>query len=148
MSQVIVDAEPEHRAAEHRSAIMSGAPLTFSMTYGHVPIALKSPLIGGTRSGISLDQRALRCAVRVTARCTHWHGGLAWMASKPSSGIRQRVGLVELERVVRLRIDVHADHLEPGPVVAHGRAAGAAEQVEQSRLHGRCPSRILYCAVT
>ena len=31
--------------------------------------------------------------------------------------IGERVGLVELERVVRLRLDVHADHIEPGAVV-------------------------------
>ena len=43
----------------------------------------------------------------------------------------QRVPLMELERVVRLRIDVHADDLEPGTVVARGRATSPAEEVEQ-----------------
>jgi len=39
----------------------------------------------------------------------------------------QGVGLVKLERVSRLRLDVHADHLESGPVVAHRCAARATE---------------------
>src|SRR5580765_3426793 len=52
-------------------------------------------------------------------------------ATPPSQ--RESVLLCELERVVRLRLDVDADHVEPGAVVAHGRAAGAAEQVEQPR---------------
>jgi hypothetical protein len=47
----------------------------------------------------------------------------------------QGVALVEFEGVAGLRVDVDADHVEPGPVVAHGRAAGAAEQVEQARPH-------------
>ena len=46
---------------------------------------------------------------------------------------RERVGLVELERVVRLRLDVHAYHVEARPVVADGRAPGSAEQVEEDR---------------
>ena len=50
---------------------------------------------------------------------------------------RQRVGLVELEGVPRLRLDIHAHHLEPGAVVAHARSTGTAEEVEQSGLaHG------------
>jgi hypothetical protein len=47
----------------------------------------------------------------------------------------QRVGLVELERVVRLWLDIHAHHLETSPVVAHGSAAGAAEEIQQPRFH-------------
>ena len=39
----------------------------------------------------------------------------------------KRVRLDEPERVVRLRRNVHADHLEPGAVVAHRRAARATE---------------------
>jgi len=46
------------------------------------------------------------------------------------SEVFQRVRLDELERVTRLRVDVHADDLEPGPVVSHGRATLAAEQVK------------------
>jgi hypothetical protein len=53
----------------------------------------------------------------------------------------QRASRVELERVVAadLRLKVHADHLEPGAVVAHRRAAGAAEQVEQAGPHDAPP---------
>jgi hypothetical protein len=42
---------------------------------------------------------------------------------------------MELERVVRLRVDVHADDVEPGAVVADGAAAGAAEQIQEARPH-------------
>src|SRR5690606_21763620 len=42
------------------------------------------------------------------------------------------VGLDELERVVRLLHDVDAYHVEPRPVVAHGGATGAAEQVQDA----------------
>jgi len=42
--------------------------------------------------------------------------------------IFQRITLDELERVVRLRLDVHADNLiEASAVVAHRRAASYAE---------------------
>jgi hypothetical protein len=53
------------------------------------------------------------------------------------------VGSDELKRVVRLRLDIDADHIEPGPVVAHRRSAGAAEQVKQTRRH-RFTSRNSY----
>jgi len=43
----------------------------------------------------------------------------------------QRVALVELERVAGLWPDVHAHHVESGPVVTHRRAARPAEQVQQ-----------------
>jgi hypothetical protein len=39
----------------------------------------------------------------------------------------QCVRLVELKRVVRLRFDVHAHNLEPGPVVAHPSPASTTE---------------------
>ena len=62
---------------------------------------------------------------------------LAWRAGvdrvEPVERIRGRVRLVELERVVGLRLDVDADDVEPGAVVAHRRAAGAAEQIQQKR---------------
>src|SRR5947209_1610488 len=51
--------------------------------------------------------------------------------------IFHRIGLVELERVMRLRHDIYADHVEASAVIAHGRAAGAAEQVEQARTAHR-----------
>ncbi|MGC4874972.1 hypothetical protein ACLQ26_01730 [Micromonospora sp. DT43] len=46
---------------------------------------------------------------------------------------RESVTVHELERVARLRPDVHADDLEPCHVITHGGTARAAEQVEQSR---------------
>src|SRR5438105_2811049 len=46
------------------------------------------------------------------------------------------VGLVELERVVRLRLDIDADDLEACPRVANGSPAGPAEQVQEAGLHG------------
>ena len=59
---------------------------------------------------------------------------------EPVERIRHRVGLVERERVVRLRVDVDADDVEPGAVVADRRAAGTAEQVEKFHCHGDRPS--------
>ncbi len=41
----------------------------------------------------------------------------------------QRIGLPEWERVVRLRFDVHTNHIEPCTPVANGCAASFAEQV-------------------
>ena len=49
--------------------------------------------------------------------------------------------LHELKRVVGLRGDVHPNHVESGPVVAHAGAAGPAEQVEQMGPHLTNPSR-------
>src|SRR3990167_5379473 len=49
--------------------------------------------------------------------------------------IVEGIPLHELERIVRLRLVIHTDHVEPGPVVADRRAAGAAEQVEEARPH-------------
>jgi hypothetical protein len=61
-----------------------------------------------------------------------WHGGDAWMATKSVERERQRVSLVELERVVGLRLDVHADDIEPGALIADRAAARATEQVEET----------------
>src|SRR5437660_804150 len=41
---------------------------------------------------------------------------------------------MELERIVRLRLDVYADHVEACAAVAHRRAASAAEEIEQPGL--------------
>ncbi len=49
----------------------------------------------------------------------------------------QRVVPVEPERVVGLRLDVDPDNVETGPVVAHRRSAGSAEQVQQQRPRAR-----------
>jgi hypothetical protein len=43
----------------------------------------------------------------------------------------QRIGLNKLERVMRLGRNVHANNLEPRPVVTHGCPTRTAEQVEQ-----------------
>ena len=45
--------------------------------------------------------------------------------------VAQGVGLVELvAAVVRLRLDVNAHDVEPGPLVAHRGAAGTAAEVD------------------
>lgn len=44
---------------------------------------------------------------------------------------RQAIGLDELKRVARLRLDIDADDIEAGLVIAHASAAGAAEQIEE-----------------
>ena len=46
------------------------------------------------------------------------------------------VGLMELERISRLRLDVHAHDLEARAAVAHRRAAGTAEEIQEARFHG------------
>ena len=45
---------------------------------------------------------------------------------------RQNISLLELEGVTGLRGNVHADYVEPRPVVARRSAASAAEQIEQA----------------
>jgi hypothetical protein len=40
------------------------------------------------------------------------------------------VGDVVLERVVRLRVQVNADDVEPGPVVADGAATSPREEIQ------------------
>ena len=55
----------------------------------------------------------------------------------------------EHERVQRLILDVHAEHVEPGVVVALGRAALLAEQVEQQGpSHGVHPSLLRRAGVS
>src|SRR5260221_13589779 len=56
---------------------------------------------------------------------------------EPVQRERQRIGPHEGERVPGLRPDVDPGDVEPGPRVPHGRAPGAAEQVQQPRHHGR-----------
>jgi 2-hydroxychromene-2-carboxylate isomerase len=48
-----------------------------------------------------------------------------------------RVGLMKLERISRLRIDINADHVKARAMVAHRTAAGTAEQIKQPRLRAR-----------
>src|SRR6266545_5529749 len=47
------------------------------------------------------------------------------------------VTLHERERVMRLWFDVHSHYVKPSPVVPHGRATGAAEEIEQTRSSGQ-----------
>ena len=42
----------------------------------------------------------------------------------------ERISLMGLEWTVRLRLVVHANHVETCTVVSHGSTAGAAEQVQ------------------
>jgi hypothetical protein len=54
---------------------------------------------------------------------------------EPLQRILQRVGLVELERVARLRVDVDPDDLESGLVVADCGPTGSTEEIKQPRAH-------------
>src|SRR6266542_137118 len=54
---------------------------------------------------------------------------------EPVERERERVGLVELEREAGLRLDIDADDVEPGAVVARGCATGTAEQVQEPGPH-------------
>lgn len=59
------------------------------------------------------------------------------------------IHLHELERIVRLRLDVHADDLEARAVVAHRSTAGAAEEIQQPRPHAaHFPIRVAGAAPT
>lgn len=46
------------------------------------------------------------------------------------SYIGQGVRLDERERIARLRLDVHPDHVEPRTVVAHRGSPGFTEQIQ------------------
>ncbi len=47
----------------------------------------------------------------------------------------ERIRFNELERIVRLGLDVHAHHVEASAVVADSCTASAAEEIEQPRPH-------------
>ena len=100
------------------------------MTHGR-PVASSRARGGVDRSGWSVRRIASPGAVNA------WQGGLAWIASKCRSRCGRYVERPahELERVARLRVDVDADHVEPGAVVSHRSATGAAEQVEELHPH-------------
>jgi hypothetical protein len=59
-----------------------------------------------------------------------WHGGDPATAFEALEWKRHRVCAVELVRVVRVRLDVDAHHLEARACVADRAAASTAEQVE------------------
>jgi hypothetical protein len=68
-----------------------------------------------------------------------WAGVDGVEAPTPGGEEFERVGLVELVRVVRLWPVVDADDVEPGAVVADCGTTRATEQVEQLRpAHGGC----------
>jgi hypothetical protein len=49
---------------------------------------------------------------------------------KPIERKRHRVGLMEFEWVALLWSNIHANHVEPGTMVAHGRTTGTAEEIQ------------------
>jgi hypothetical protein len=54
------------------------------------------------------------------------------MMARPRSS-RKHIRLHKLERVVRLRFDIHTNDVgEPGLPIAHSGSAGTAEKVEES----------------
>jgi len=46
----------------------------------------------------------------------------------------ERIPLMKLERIVRLRFNVHPHNLEPRTVISHRSPASPAEQIEQPGL--------------
>lgn len=82
----------------------------------------------GSSSSLLFGDRAVRLARRAGVDRV-----------EPVERERERVRLVELERVAWLRVEVDADDVESGAVVADRAAAGAAEQVEQPRPHADAP---------
>src|SRR5262245_37531088 len=55
--------------------------------------------------------------------------------SEPVERELQRIRLMTLERVLRLRPPIHANHLESRPRIPHRRSTGATKKVQKSRLH-------------
>lgn len=54
---------------------------------------------------------------------------------------REAIRLDELERIVALRVNIDADDIEPGAMVAHSRTASAAVEIEKPGTHHATPSR-------
>jgi len=46
----------------------------------------------------------------------------------------KRISLHKLERIMRLRLNVHTDNLKAGAVIAHRTAAGFAECIQQEGM--------------
>ena len=59
--------------------------------------------------------------------------------------IFQRIPLVELKWIVRLRLDIYADHFKSSSVIAHRSTTSTAEQVKQSQFHHSTSSRCYPC---
>ncbi len=47
---------------------------------------------------------------------------------------RENVGLDERQRVISLRVDVHADNFKPCSAITDTRATRTAEKIKQARL--------------
>lgn len=99
--------------------------------------ARRTALAPGTYCTLPSPRRSAPCRCRETVP----HPGAGAVRLARGAGVDgvvtlqrpgHRVALVELERVVRLRYDVHADNLEPGPCVSDRRSPGAAEQIQQA----------------
>jgi hypothetical protein len=88
--------------------------------------------VRGLRRGVPLAHRGIVLARRRSVnRVEHAVDavvGLGHVVEK-----RQPIALSELKRIVRLWVDVHADHFEPCLVVAHRCSTSTTEQVEQPR---------------
>lgn len=77
---------------------------------------------------------ALCVAPELARRASHDHIELVAMLTNELD----RVGLVELERVTRLRAYINAHNLKPCFRVSGGRAPLAAVRVKQPQREGRC----------
>src|SRR5699024_7748143 len=70
--------------------------------------------------------------LRPTERLARWRG-VDYVEQGPEVfGELDRIRLKELERIIRLRVNVDPDDLEPCIVVALARAAGATKKVQQN----------------
>ena len=61
---------------------------------------------------------------------TGWRGVYRVEFVPMFSQVFERVGLVKLERVVRLWVDIDTNNVETGSVVTHSGATGTTEQIE------------------
>src|SRR5699024_7160654 len=80
--------------------------------------------------------------LRPTERLARWRG-VDYVEQAPEVfGELDRIRLNELERIIRLRVNVDPDDLEPCIAVALACASGATEQVQQ---HGNPHSCAISC---
>lgn len=61
---------------------------------------------------------------------TAWGAIECWVAIFQMREYFHRISLNESKRVIGLRVDVDADDIETGSVIAHSSTASATEQVE------------------
>ena len=103
---------------------------------GLYEVWILSVWVGATKDAVRLTRRTRMNGIKgLIPHLAVFH--------KPAQKV-QCVTLAKRERVVRLRLDVHAHHLEARPVVPHGRAAGSAEEVEEAWLLAaiRCAAHV------